>query len=160
MTAVNSCFMHDCTTENRQLGLKIKTKHLLTTSQTHNNMNVWRRLVFFILLWRFYLMSSILCLCFGHFMFVFLIIVLLFDFPTWNMNTLIEAPSPRTGHGALLQFFCSCFRKQQRNNEKLQSDLLFLSLLQSLSFRVRSVSVGEQWLQHQSAPSRSVLLFC
>uniref|UniRef100_A0A3Q1EG15 Zinc finger protein 395-like n=1 Tax=Acanthochromis polyacanthus TaxID=80966 RepID=A0A3Q1EG15_9TELE len=33
-----------------------------------------------------------------------------------------------------------------------------LLLLQGVSFRVRSVSVGEQWLQHHSAPCRLVLL--
>ncbi|KAI3377526.1 hypothetical protein L3Q82_008428 [Scortum barcoo] len=32
-------------------------------------------------------------------------------------------------------------------------------LRQDLTFRVRSVSVGEQWLQHQSAPCRSVFAF-
>lgn len=74
-------------------------------------------------------------------MFVFWIIVLLFDFPTWNINTLIEAPSPRTGHGALLQFFV---RASESNRETMKSSNLTSS--SSLFFRVcHSGCVRSAW---------------
>lgn len=62
--------------------------------------------------------------------------------------------SPPLGHSVVVP---PAGGQRELHSRRVTDSSSSLSLPQVLSFRVRSVSVGEQWLQQQSAPCRSAL---